>query len=121
MSQLDLIGRQIAGAAKNAVNREAAQAKRETSVVSRANRLFASALRDFEQPQKVKTAKNGVYMGTGESAEPAPDGYIRRSPIQPMAFAKDYKARIVKRIIALVIGVLAVALALYALRDLLKL
>jgi hypothetical protein len=121
MSQLDLINRQIAGAAKNAVNRELAGVRRETSVVGRANRLFASALRDFDKPKKTKAAKNGVYMGTGDLVDPAPDGYIRRSPVQAMAVAKDYKARIVKRIIAIVIGVFAVALALYALRDLLKL
>ena len=122
MSQIDLIGKQIAGAAKNAANRELAKARRETSVVGRANRLFASALRDIERPKKKKPPrKNGVYTADGEAVRPAPDGYIRRSPVQAMAVAKNYKARIIKRLIAVIIVIAIIALALYALRDLLRL
>ncbi len=122
MSQIDLIGKQIAGAAKNAANRELAKARRGTSVVGQANRLFASALRDIERPKKPKPAqKNGVYTADGEAVRPAPDGCIRRSPVQAMAVAKNYKARIIKRVIAVIIVIAIIALALYALRDLLRL
>ena len=121
MSQIDLIGKQIAGAAKNAANRELAKARRETSVVGHANRLFASALRDIERPKKKQPPrKNGVYTADGEAVRPAPDGYIRRSPVQAMAVAKNYKARIIKRLIAVIIGVAAVALAVYLLFDVLN-
>ncbi len=119
MSQIDLIGRQMAGAAKNAASRELAHIRRETSVVGQANRLFASALRDFERPKKTKTPqKSGIYTTSGEAVVPAPDGYIRRSPVQATAAAKDYKARIVKRVIGVIVLLAVAALAIYALFDL---
>ena len=45
----------------------------------------------------------------------APDGYVRRSPVQPLRVAPDYRKRLIKRIIGgvvLVLLVLGVALLL---------
>ena len=91
--------------------------ERETGVAERANRMFASALRDNEpQKKKNRPQKNGVYTAAGEAVKPAPDGYIRRSPVQALAAGKGcYRARIVKRVAAVAACLAGAALVLYAL------
>ena len=45
--------------------------------------------------------------------EPAPDGYIRRTPVQEMRVPEDYKTRMIKRMAATAAAVIFASVVLY--------
>ena len=66
----------------------------------------------------------GVYVFSEEEAQArqrggeviaAPDGYIRRSPVQEMVIPPDYNKRRIKRIVLAVAGVVLAVVAVYLL------
>lgn len=122
MPQIDLVGRQIQGAAKGRAQAAAADVRAQTSIVRRAHELFAPVREAGAARRKTKAPrKNGVYTRGGEVIETvAPDGYVRKSPVQEMKVAKGYKARLVRRAILIVLGVAACAAVLYVLLDVVK-
>ncbi len=117
-SQWDMIGRQVASAAHNAAAGGAARARRETSLVGQASRLSAEALRQGEDAVR-QAAGADSRPGSRPPQEgaasdpvnvrPAPDGYVRRSPVQPIYESADYHRKIVRRVVN---GVAAVIVAL---------
>lgn len=115
MTQLDIIRRQAEAAARNAVSGTTARLRRETSLVNQASRLTGKALQDGNEALRRRrqwAARGERDQATVETPPPPPrpaeDGYIRRSPVQPVREAVGYRRRLVLR------GVGAVALALVA-------
>lgn len=112
---LDLVGNQVKSAAQNQVRSAQAQLRRETSIVGYANARIGAAAQKLEQTRKkpaAKRAKAGVYVQE-HPAILAPDGYVRRSPVQPLRVAPDYYKRLTRRIVGgVVVAALLVGIAL---------
>ena len=109
INPLDVIGNQVKSAARNQVRTAQAEFRRETSIVGYANARIGAAAQRVERARKKqapKRAKAGVYVQE-HPAILAPDGYVRRSPVQPLRVAPDYYKRLARRIIG---GVVAVAI-----------
>lgn len=109
INPLDLVGNQVKSAAQNQVRSAQAQLRRETSIVGYANARIGAAAQKLEQERKkpaAKRAKAGVYVQE-HPAILAPDGYVRRSPVQPIRVAPDYYKRLTRRIVG---GAVAAAL-----------
>lgn len=113
-TQFDIIRRQGEAALRNELSRAAAGARRETSLVGRANRLLGAAARDAEAAARSERARprrdfeRSVAPTAPPAVSPAPDGYVRRSPVQPVYEAAGYRRGLVKRA-AGVLALLAVA------------
>lgn len=110
INPLDVIGNQVKSAARNQVRTAQAELRRETSIVGYANARIGAAAQRVERARKKqaapKRAKAGVYVQE-QPAVLAPDGYVRRSPVQPLRVAPDYYKRLARRIIG---GVIVVAI-----------
>ncbi|MCD8142528.1 MAG: hypothetical protein LUD83_04525 [Clostridiales bacterium] len=126
-SQWDMISRQSAAAARNAAAGAVARARRETSLVGQASRLSAEAMRQGENAVK-QASGTGVrrkgrpapesVVSDPVSVHPAPDGYVRRSPVQPIYEAADYHNRIIRRIVnGVVVVIVALVLVWLLLRS----
>ncbi len=120
ISQWDLIRRQSEAAARNAASGTAARVRRDASLVNQASQLSVKAMQRGENAvrQAGKNAGRRACQPAGEPVvgdqpeiRPAPDGYMRRSPVQPIYESADYRQRIVRRIVSAVIAV-AVMMAL---------
>ena len=121
-TQLDIIRSQAASAARNASARARSELRRETSLVNQASRWAGRAAAQGEAALRGRGGgrRGSPPAGAGRSetprpTRPAPDGYVRRSPVQPLRIAPDYRKRLIKRIIGgvvLVLLVLGVALLL---------
>ncbi len=125
-SQWDMIGRQSAAAARNAAAGAAARARRETSLVGQASRLSAEAMQRGEDAVKRASGTSSRHSSRPQepvvsdpvSVSPAPDGYVRRSPVQPIYEAADYRRRIIRRIVnGVVVVIVALVLVWLLLRS----
>lgn len=72
--------------------------------------------REGKRTMRAQTPKaDGVYVGDAQ-ARPAPDGYVRRSPVQSIREAPDYRSKRRKKaigtcvLLALLIAVAALLL-----------
>lgn len=114
-TQLEIIRRQAQAAVQNKVSGAQARMRQETSLVAQASRLTGKVLREGETVLKGRRRTAGRWTSgtTVETAptpvHPAEDGYVRRSPVQPVFQAADYHRRLAAR------GVLAVVLIAVAL------
>lgn len=114
-TQLEIIRRQAQAAVQNKVSGAQARMRQETSLVAQASRLTGKVLREGETVLKDRRRTAGRWTsGTTVETAPAPvhpaeDGYVRRSPVQPVFQAADYHRRLAAR------GVLAVVLIAVAL------
>lgn len=110
INPLDVIGNQVKSAARNQVRTAQAEFRRETSIVGYANARIGAAAKKLDQarkkPANARRTKAGVYVQE-HLAILAPDGYVRRSPVQPLRVAPDYYKRLARRIIG---GVIVVAI-----------
>lgn len=121
-TQLDVIRRQSGAAAQNALRRAAGEARRETSLVGQASRLAGKAARDGEETL-ARRLQGRAFPGrdSGRSVVesepwpviPAPDGYVRRSPVQPVCEAADYRRKLALRAVGICALVLAACAGLY--------
>lgn len=120
ITPLYMVGKQFESAAKNQLRSAQAEVRRETSIVGYANARLGNALHRLNpsgrtaRTSRKEENKSGVYVQE-HPAIVAPDGYVRRSPVQPLRVAPDYRKRLIKRIIGgvvLVLLVLGVALLL---------
>lgn len=127
LSQMDVIRRQAEAAVRGQVNRAAAGVRRETSLVGQASQLAGRAVRDGERELRRslfrRRASRRPETGTVLAAEPpapapARDGYVRRSPVQPVCEAADYRRRLVKRAVGVVLVIAAVCAGVYFLSQL---
>lgn len=112
-TQLDMIRRQAEAVVKSKASGAAARFRRETSLVNQASHLMGGAFRKgeeaFHRSTKGGRRPAGRTAGTTVPTAPPPvrpaeDGYVRRSPVQPVYEAAGYRRRLILR------GVLAVAL-----------
>lgn len=120
---LETVADQAENAAENTARSAAASAWRDTGITAWANgRLANTAGRQTNGRPRSET---GVYILSEEEARAsrltggvvftAPDGYIRKSPVQEIVTPPDYWRQRVKKILLLVFGIAAVLLVAYAL------
>lgn len=119
-TQFDIIGRQIEAAARNAAAGAVGRLRRDTSLVNQASRLTGRTIRAGEEVLRSKARRTGgrrysAPNGNTVETQPRPqsaaeDGYMRRSPVQPVHQAADYCRRLVMRGVGIVV-LIAVACA----------
>lgn len=124
LTQLDIIRKQIESAAKNRIAGETAGLRRKTSLIGEVSRLTGRANRTLDQAAQQASGRRRRRRGPAQEevdppaprpAEPEeqvlPDGYVRRSPVQPIYTPPDYWRRLARRaagITAMVLLALAV-------------
>ena len=110
LTQLDIIRKQIESAAKNRAAGEAAKLRRKTSLIGEISRLTGRANRALDdavqQGAQWRAGRRPDILedddGTDAGDSPAQphicaDGYVRRSPVQPLYTPPDYRRRIIRR------------------------
>ncbi len=109
-TQLDIIRRQAEGALRGAASRASGSLRRDSSLVNQVSRLAGHAAKAGPAASESRPEPT--------SSPPAPDGYQRRSPVQPLRVAPDYHRRQVMRIIAAAATVVAICVGIYLLNRL---
>ena len=126
MTQLDIIQQQAQAAARNAAAGAAGRLRRDTSLVNQASRLTGKAIRQGEdawrQGRESARRRRPVSGGTVEE-RPRPvrasgDGYVRRSPVQPVFQAAGYRRGQVLRGLGIALAVVLVCVGLSLLNQL---
>lgn len=126
-TQLDMIRRQAEAAARNKVSGAAARLRRETSLVNQASRLTGRVLRDGEEILRSRKGRTSHLGGQAAGAtvatdpppvRPAADGYVRRSPVQPVHEASNYRRRLILRGLLVVVLAMAACAGLFTLNHL---
>ena len=108
LTQLDIIRKQIESAAKNRAAGEAAKLRRKTSLIGEISRLTGRANRALDdvvqQGAQWRAGRRPDILedddGTGAGGSLphiCADGYVRRSPVQPLYTPPDYRRRIIRR------------------------
>ena len=123
ITPLDMVGKQFESAAKNQLRSAQAEVRRETSIVGYANARLGNALHRLNpsgrtaRTSRKEENKSGVYVQE-HPAIVAPDGYVRRSPVQPLHVAEDYRRRQALRIAAAAVLLAAACAAVWLLNQL---
>ena len=124
-TQFDIIRRQGQAAAQKEAQRAAAEVRRETSLVGMASRLAGKAMLDGEARLRGGLFRRRRYRGASaviptepEPTRPAPDGYVRRSPVQPLYEAADYRQRLLWRAVGIAVLIAAALVGVYFLGQL---
>ena len=119
-TQFDMIRGQTEAAVRNEINRGVSAARRDTSPVDKAMNLLGGAAREGERALHAgrKGAPHrdpGVNVVPTEPAPapPAPDGYVRRSPVQPLYEAADYRRSLILKAVGFVALAAVVCVAAY--------
>ena len=100
-TQFDIIRRQAEAAGRNAVSRAQGTLRRDASLVNQASRWAGrtmtkgeTALRKGASGTRRKRPSPGAAAAEPpRPVRPAPDGYVRRSPVQPLRVAEGYRRR----------------------------
>lgn len=125
-TQFDVIRRQSEAAIHNEINRHVGLLRRDTSLVNQAMRLLGGAAREDERTVcgerrgKVVSGRGpGISVVATEPApvRPASDGYVRRSPVQPLYEAAGYRRALVLRAVGTVALILAAGAGIYFLMQ----
>ena len=108
MRQIHIVENQVRSALRNQVTGKTATMLRETSLVRQASQYAGQAMVNMDQKLRLDPANAGQPADHRPKKPASPrmqvqDGYVRRSPVQPVQTAPDYYRNIVKRI---VLGVL---------------
>ena len=125
-TQLDIIRRQAEAAARNAAARAEGNLRRDASLVNQASRWAGRTMAEGEAALRARS--RGLRQSEGVSREtmatcappvsPAPDGYVRRSPVQSIHVMAGYRRRQVLRVVAAVVMLAAACVGLYLLNRL---
>ena len=108
MGQLDVIEKQVRAAVRNQAAGAVSAVRSETSLVRQASRLTGKLAGQKEkQSRKAEVAQPSV--------PPAPDGYVRRSPVQPVREDPSYRAGIIKKVVGTVVLLVCAAVVLWLL------
>jgi len=114
-SQFDIIRRQAEASARNQVSGARARLHRETSLVGQASQWGIELSRQAEHLARPR-GRRAQVRGAGDvqpvksaPIRPAQDGYLRRSPVQPVMVPRAYRRMLTLR--ALRIAGLAVLAA----------
>ena len=115
MTQFDIIRQQAESAARNAAAGAVGRLRRDTSLVNQASQLTGRAIRKGEAAWKKRGAAGRRRSACGPTVEeaarparPGRDGYVRRSPVQPIHEAADYRSRLLRRGVGAVLLLAAV-------------
>ena len=103
-TQFDIITDQVQAAAHNAAAGAASRLRRDTSLVNQAHRFTGRAFQAGEEALRrgVRWAggqgvpNDGFVETPSQPQQPAADGYVRRSPVQPVYRAKNYYRRLLR-------------------------
>ncbi len=122
-TQLDIIRQQAEAAARNAVSRATGELRRDTSLVSQASRMTGKAFQAGEEALRGQMSRaHRHHAAPGETVaapppppRPAADGYVRRSPVQPVHEAANYRRGLVLRGVGAVVAIAAVCVAVWLL------
>ena len=125
-TQFDIITDQVQAAAHNGAAGAASRLRRDTSLVNQAHRFTGRAFQAGEE-----ALRRGVRWAGGQGApidgfvetpsqpqQPAADGYVRRSPVEPVYRAKNYYRRLLLRAAGLVALAAVACVAVYLLLQL---
>lgn len=125
-TQFDIIRRQAEAAGRNAASRAQGTLRRDASLVNQASRWAGRTLTEGEAALRrgAGGARRGSSSPGASVAErprpvrPAPDGYVRRSPVQPLHVAEGYRRRQTLRAAAAAAVIAAAAMGIYFLNQL---
>lgn len=125
-TQFDILRQQAEAAARNAAARVQGNLRRDTSLVNQASRWAGRTLTQGEaQARKAAGKRRRGYTPSGETqpqpprpTPPAPDGYIRRSPVQPLHVAADYRKQQLIQVATAVVVLAVIGLGVYLLNQL---
>ena len=126
-TQFDIIRDQVQAAARNAAAGAASRLRRETSLVNQAHRFTGRAFQAGEDAlwRGVRWAggrqggsNDGFVEMPSQPQQPAADGYVSRSPVQPVYRAKNYYRRLLLRAVGLVALAAVACVAVYLLLQL---
>ena len=125
-TQFDILRRQAEAAGRSAVDRAQSGLRRDTSLVNQASRWAGrtmtegeAALRRRAGGGRRRSAPPGEHTAERpRPVRPAPDGYVRRSPVQPLRVAEGYRRRQAQRAAAAVALIVAAGLCIYFLNRL---
>lgn len=125
-TQFDILRHQAEAAARNAAQRIQGNLRRDTSLVNQASRWAGRTLTEGEA--KVRDAvgkRRRGYTPSGETqaqpprpTQPAADGYVRRSPVQPLHVAADYGKQQARRAATVVAVIAVICVGIYLLNQL---
>ena len=125
-TQFDIITDQVQAAAHNGGAGAATRLRRDTSLVNQAHRFTGRAFQAGEEALRrgVRWAggqgvpNDGFVETPSQPQQPAADGYVRRSPVQPVYRAKNYYRRLLLRAAGLVALAAVACVAVYLLLQL---
>ena len=100
-TQFDIIRNQAEAAARNAAARVRGGLRRDTSLVNQASRWAGRTLTQGEaavraragEARRRSSAARETTATQAHPVRPAPDGYVRRSPVQPLHAAAGHPGR----------------------------
>ena len=129
LTQLDIIRKQIESAAKNRAAGEAAKLRRKTSLIGEISRLTGKANRTIDQAgreavrwragRRPDILEDEAEWDERDESTEAPyicaDGYVRRSPEQPLYTPPDYRRRLLRRAAGIAVAVLLALAVLWLL------
>ena len=125
-TQFDILRHQAEAAARNAAARVQGNLRRDTSLVNQASRWAGRTLTEGETRVRSAAGRHRRgYTPSGETqARPprptrsASDGYVRRSPVQPLHVAADYGKQQARRAAAVVAVIAVIGVGIYLLNQL---
>ena len=124
IDQLDLIKNQTKAALRSKASGSVSKFRAETSLVKQASRLTGRMKRELDQAEKdvVQSRKTGSHRMERETVaeaphpvKPAPDGYVRRSAVQPIWVPADYHWQILRRVLGGTVAVICVLVVIWLL------
>lgn len=129
MTQFDIIKQQTEAAARNVAAGATGRLRRDTSLVNQASQLAGRAIREGESAVKkrytAKSRRSGGTAAAGRTVKSPPrnpqirhDGYVRRSPVQEVHQAPDYRRRQVIRVIQVIVIIAVVCVGFNLLTQL---
>lgn len=125
-TQFDILRHQAEAAARTAAARAEGSLRRDASLVNQASRWAGRAITEGQASLRTRTdGKQRRSPSPGETrtkqvrqVPSAPDGYVRRSPVQPLHVAEGYRRRQALRAAMAVVLIAAAGLCIYFLNQL---
>lgn len=124
-TQFDIIRSQAQAAARNAAQRVQGNLRRDTSLVNQASRWAGRVLTQGEAQVRKGAGRRRSHPTFGETqpqsprpVPPASDGYVRRSPVQPLHVAADYRKQQARRAAAAAVVIVVLCVGVYLLNQL---
>ena len=122
-TQFDIIRNQAEAAARNAAARVQGGLRRDASLVNQASRWAGRTLTRGEAAVRARAGEGRRRSSAARETKttqappvrPTADGYVRRSPVQPLHVAADYRRRLDTRAVTAAVLLAVVGLGIYLL------